>query len=562
MSKASWLAQYDAGVPEKIDYEELTIADFLRRSAKQRGDRPALIFLNRRMTYAELDDHVERFASGLAARGVKQGTRVAIQLPNLPQTVIAFQAAMRLGAEVVMTNPLYTLREIEHQWQDSGIELAVVSDFIFAATIEPNLSKLAPKRYITASIPDYLKFPLNLLAPLKLKGESPPKYAKIKEVPGQVERFMTVLKSATGPAPTSDRDLDQVAVLQYTGGTTGPAKGAMLTHRNLSCNAQQIDKWFVGSEPGHEVVLTALPLFHVFGLSVCMNWAILGGNCLLLLPNPRDTETLVKSVAKHRVTLFPAVPALFNSLNNFPGIENIDVSSVKSCFSGSAPIAPDVLKRFEELTGSRILEGFGMSETSPVSHVNPLQGERKIGSVGIPLSDTEAKVVEPGNDDKEMPIGEEGELLVRGPQVMKGYWNRPEASAESLAGGWMHTGDLATVDEQGYFRIVGRAKDMINVSGMKVYPDEVDSVLMAHDAIFEAATIGVPDPKVGETVKSFVVLQPGATLNAEGVKAYARENLADYKVPRHVEFLDELPKSTVMKVLRRELREMEAAKRS
>ncbi|MHC4378152.1 MAG: long-chain-fatty-acid--CoA ligase, partial [Planctomycetota bacterium] len=362
------------------------------------------------------------------------------------------------------------------------------------------------------------------------------------------------------PAPAKI-DLDQIAVLQYTGGTTGPSKGAMLSHRNLSCNVQQIDAWFTGVEYGREVLLTALPLFHVFGMSVCMNFAIWAGACMVLMPNPRDFSMLVKAISKHKVTLFPGVPALFNGLNNFPGIENIDVSSVKSCFSGSAPIPPDVLERFEQLTGARIIEGFGMSETSPVSHVNPLWGKRKVGYVGIPVSDTEAKVVDVNDDSIEMPQGEEGELLIKGPQVMQGYWGREEATAESLAGGWMHTGDLARIDEDGFFKIVGRKKDMINCSGLKVFPDEVDEVLMAHDDVLEAATIGVPDEKRGETVKSFLVLQPGRSLTTEQVEAYCRENLAAYKVPREIEFIDELPKSSVLKILRRELRDMELKKR-
>jgi long-chain acyl-CoA synthetase len=288
-----------------------------------------------------------------------------------------------------------------------------------------------------------------------------------------------------------------------------------------------------------------------------MGWGLWAGAKLVLVPNPRDFKSLVKNITKHRVTLFPAVPALFNGLNNFPGIEKRDVSSMRCCFSGSAPLAVEVLKRFEELTGSKIVEGFGMSETSPVATCNPLFGKRKVGSVGIPVSDTEVKIVLAEDETQEVEQGKEGQLLIRGPQVMVGYWGREDASEEALAGGWMHTGDLAVADEDGYLRIVGRMKDMINVNGMKVFPDEVDEVLMSHESILEAATIGLPDPERIERVKSYVVLQPGASLDADAVKAWCAEGLARYKVPREVAFLDELPKSSVMKILRRELRDME-----
>lgn len=555
-----WLQHYDEGVPHTIDYEAIDIASVLRRSAERYGDRPALRFMNCQLTYKQLQAEVDRCAAGLAELGVEPGSRVAIQLPNVPQAAVAYFAALSLGAEVVMTNPLYTKREVKHQWSDSGCKVAITMDFLWESIVRDARPELEPERYVVCGIPDYLGFPLNVLAPLKLKKQDPPKWAKVRPEAGMVTWKQMMKQAGERPAPATI-DLDQIAVLQYTGGTTGPSKGAMLSHRNLSCNVQQIDAWFTGVEYGREVLLTALPLFHVFGLSVCMNFAMWAGACMVLLPNPRDFSMLVKSISKHRVTLFPGVPALFNGLNNFPGIENIDVSSVKSCFSGSAPIPPDVLERFEALTGARIIEGFGMSETSPVSHVNPLWGKRKVGYVGLPVSDTEAKIVDVDDDSIELPQGEEGELLIRGPQVMQGYWGREDASAESLAGGWMHTGDLARIDEEGFFKIVGRKKDMINCSGLKVFPDEVDEVLMAHEDVLEAATIGVPDEKRGETVKSFLVLQPDRSLSAEQVEAYCRENLAAYKVPREIEFMDELPKSSVLKILRRELRDMELKKR-
>ena len=555
-----WHEHYDEGVPAHIDFDDVPLHDFLKRAAEAHGDRPALVFKNFSLTYSELFDKAKRCANALRSLGVREGSRVAIQLPNIPQTVIAFHGAALAGAEVVMTNPLYTLREIAHQWEDAECDFAFVADFVFEETIRPNRSKLRPSTYIVAHISDYLRFPLNIIAPFTLKRQSPKRYAKV-ETGGGVHEFKPLVESASGEELALDRGMDDIAVLQYTGGTTGPSKGAILTHRNLSCNAQQIHAWFPDVQLGREVSILCLPLFHVFGLSVGMNWSIWAGSKMVLVPNPRDISSLVKALAKHKVTLFSGVPALFNAINHFPGIEKIDMSSVKSCFSGSAPIARDVQQRFETLTGSTIIEGFGMSETSPVTHVNPLKGMRKIGSVGVPMSNTDAKVVDADDDTKGLGVGEEGELLVRGPQVMRGYWKCDEVNAEVLRGGWMHTGDLASMDEDGYFRIVGRKKDMINCNGLKVFPDEVDEVLMAHPAILEAATIGVPDSSRCETVKSFIVLEAGQSLTEDEVEAYTRANLAAYKIPRQVEFMDALPKSSVMKILRRQLRDDEIAKR-
>ncbi len=559
METRPWHKHYNEGVPITCDYEELTIPQMLARTAQAYPDNPALVFLNCRLNYQRLKEQVDKMAAAFQSLGVEAGTRVAIHLPNIPQMVIAYQGALAAGAEVVLTNPLYTPREIEHQWHDSGCEVAVTADFLWDQVVRDCRDKLPVKQYIIASIPEYLAFPLNFLAPLKLKKQDPARIAKVPAEPGL--HFFKELVSKQKPLPRPvTRSLDDIAVLQYTGGTTGPSKGAMLTHGNLSVNVQQVSSWFNGVEYGKEVVLTCLPIFHVFGMTVGMNWAVLTGTKMVLAPNPRDIPALVKSIVKERVTLFPAVPALYNQINQFPGVEQMDLSCVKACFSGSAPLPDDVKQRFEKMTGSTIVEGFGMSETSPVATVNPLFGLQKLGSVGIPVSDTDVRIVDAETGVEDVPLGEEGELIVKGPQVMKGYWGREKATAETIRDGWLHTGDLATQDEDGYLCIVGRKKDMINCSGLKVFPDEVDNVLMAHEGILEAATIGVPDEKRGETVKSFIVLQPGVNLTEEDISTYCRENLAPYKIPRQVVFLDELPKSSVMKVLRRELRDMELAK--
>ncbi|MFW5952071.1 MAG: AMP-binding protein, partial [Gemmatimonadota bacterium] len=335
---------------------------------------------------------------------------------------------------------------------------------------------------------------------------------------------------------------------------------AMLTHRNLSANVEQCRVWFQEARPGEEVFLGCLPFFHVFGMTVSMLLPVRVGSHLVLAPNPRDIPDLVKSIKKYRVTLFPAVPALFAAINNYPDIENVDISSVRYCISGSAPLPVEVLERFEALTGSKITEGFGLTETSPLTHANPLEGLRKVGSVGVPVPGTDIKVVDVETGETELGFGEEGELCIRGPQVMAGYWNRPDETAIALRDDWVHTGDLARVDDDGFTFIVGRKKDMIVASGYNIYPDEVDQVLYTHPAVLEAATIGLPDPARGETVKSFIVLKPDATVTAEEIRDFCRKELAPFKVPRQIEFIAELPKSSMMKILRRELRDRELAR--
>ena len=559
MEPRIWHRSYDGGVPPDIEFEEIPLPRVLERSARTHGDAPAVIFLNCRVTYRQLKEEVDRFATALAGLGVTRDTRVAIQLPNLPQTVIAYYATLSLGAQAVMTNPLYVEREITHQWNDAGCAVAVVADFLFEGRLRGIRHELPVKRYIIASIPDYLRFPLNLLAPIKLGKTRPPSIAKVE--PDEGIRFMKTLIRTTSPDPPKVAlAMDDLALLQYTGGTTGLSKGAMLTHRNLSYNAQQVGAWFTDATPGREVCLAALPYFHVFGMTVSMNYPVLVAAAMVLMPNPRDISQMAKAIATHRVTMFPGVPAMFNAINNFPGVDTLDLSSVTSCFSGSAPLPNDVLERFERLTGSKIVEGFGLTETSPVTHTNPLKGTRKIGSIGVPVPGTDARVVDLANGVTEVPTGTEGELIIKGPQVMKGYWNKPDATRDMIRDGWLYTGDIAIVDPDGYFFIVGRQKDMILAGGYNIYPDEVDRVLMGHPAVLEAATIGLPDQKRGETVKSFVVLKTGHAATTEELIEYCRKELAAYKIPRQIEFRAELPKSTVLKILRRELRDEELAK--
>ena len=552
MSSKTWHRFYDPGVPPVLEFEDITLPGFLERSAAEYPDATALIFLNRTMTYRELQADVDRFAAALARLGVGPGIRVAVQLPNLPQTVIAFYAALSLGATVVMTNPLYVEREIEHQWNDAGCTVAVVADFLFDRRVAHIRETLVVEHYVIASIPDFLRFPLNLLAPLRLRRADPPLLASVKPAPG-VHLMRSLMKQTAPDRPRPAIAMDDTALLQYTGGTTGVAKGAMLTHRNLSCNVQQVTAWFVDVRRGGEVMMGVLPFFHVFGLTVAMAFPLSVAGAVVLMPNPRDMPQLIASISKHRVTLFPAVPAMFNAIVNAQGVEKLDLTSVRSCFSGSAPLPPDILQRFEKMTGGKIVEGYGLTETSPVTHANPLDGRRKIGSIGVPLPNTDMKVVSLDDGTTEVGVGKQGELLLKGPQVMRGYWNVPEQTAAAFTDGWFRTGDVAAVDADDYTFIVGRKKDMIIAGGYNIYPDEIDAVLVAHPAVLEAATVGIPDPKRGETVKSFVVLRPGQRATADELTEYCRRELAAYKVPRSFAFLDELPKSSALKILRREL---------
>lgn len=561
MANRPWLQHYDPGVPHVAKFEDVPVPQFLERTAASHPDTTALVFLNGRLTYRQLKDQVDRLATALAALGVAKDSRVAIQLPNLPQTVIAYYATLRLGAQAVLTNPLYTTREMEHQWKDAGCRVAIVTDFTFDQKIKDHRSELPILHYVIASIPEYLRFPLNVLAPLKLKKQKPhPAIAKV--APGAGIHFFKELIARTEPRPPAVTiGMDDIGVLQYTGGTTGVSKGAMLTQRNLSYNVQQARAWLPALRVGEEVMLSALPIFHVFGMTVCMNLPVFIAGTMVLLPNPRDVPALIKAIEKRRATIAPLVPALFNAINQFPGVEKRDLKSVKVCVSGSAPLSVDVQQRFEALTGGKICEGFGLTETSPITHINPLQGLRKIGTIGVPVTGTDCRIVDMESGTRDLPSGQEGELLIRGPQVMRGYWNKPGETANVLRDGWLFTGDLAVMDSDGFFKIVGRKKEMIDASGYKVYPDEVDRVLMSHPAVLEAATIGVPDPKRGETVKSFVVLRPGKSASAEDLAAHCRESLAPYKVPKEIEFRAELPKSAALKILRRELQDEEVRKR-
>ncbi|BDG60727.1 long-chain-fatty-acid--CoA ligase [Caldinitratiruptor microaerophilus] len=545
-----WVKFYDPWVRPHLDYPDVPLYAFLDDTAARKPHGTATIFQGARLTWAGVREAADAFAAALAALGVRPGDRVAIMLPNLPQTVITFYGALKAGAVVVMTNPLYTERELEHQLSDSGAETLVFLDILY-----PRVSRAVPRtpvrRLIAASIRDALPLPLRLLYPLKARREGHslalPDQPNLHRLPELLARH----RGAPPPAVTVRGE--DLALLQYTGGTTGIAKGAMLTHRNLVANTLQTWEWVRGLERGEQRVLAVLPFFHVYGLTTALNLGVATGATLILVARFQVGEVL-KLIQRYRPTLFPGAPPMYVAINNHPEVGRYDLSSIQACISGAAPLPVEVQTRFEALTGAKLVEGYGLTEASPVTHANPLQGRRVVGSIGVPFPDTDVRIVSPETGE-EVPVGQPGELCVRGPQVMQGYWNRPDETARVLRDGWLHTGDVARIDEDGYCYIVDRLKEVIIASGYNIYPREVEEVLYQHPGIMEAAVIGVPHEYRGETVKAYVVPRPGTTLTEEEVIEFCRERLARYKVPTSVEFRDSLPKSAAGKVLRRVLRE-------
>jgi long-chain acyl-CoA synthetase len=521
-------------------------------SAKAHPDKTCIHFEGRNLSYSEVDDISSRFASALVSLGLKKGDRVAVFMPNLPQLVMSFFAILKAGGVVVMCNPIYKERELEHQLGDSGAEIIVACRTVAKGmdlfqSLEACRGRLSLKHVIATSLTDYLPAVKKRLAGL----------AGIKDVPREnTLDFVKLVETSTPLANLTGVDpIEDVAVLQYTGGTTGVAKGAMLTHYNLVSNAVYGARLFPLSEK--DVSLCVLPLFHIYGLTVTMNAPIAVGGTLVLLPSFHVDE-VAKAIEKERVTTFSGAPAMYIAINSKPNAKDFHLHSVKACMSGGSALPPAVRRKFMELTGGNLVEGYGLSETSPVTHVNPLVGGVvKDGSIGPPFCGTDAKIVDAENRYRTLGVGEVGELTVKGPQVMKGYWNQQAETDAVLEDGWFLTGDIAKMDEDGYFYIVDRKKDMINVGGFKVYPREVEDVLFEHPDIKEAGVVGISDEFSGEAVKAFVVLKdPSKSLAEQGVLDFCKSRLAKYKVPKKVEFVDELPKTLIGKVLRRKLREL------
>lgn len=546
-----WQRSYEPNIKPHLTFEKTMLPEFLERSAAEFPDRIALVFEGHTVSYRKLNEMVNRFAACLNDMGIRKGDGVAILLPNVIPCVIAYYAILKIGAIAVMNNPLYSDRELEHQFKDSGAKLLITLDLLGNRMIDLR-SRTGIRQIVITSIGDYLPFPKNLFFPLVAKKKK--LAADVKPAP-DVHRWKALLSSYAPTPPKTGIDFEDTAMYQYTGGTTGVSKGVILTHANLSCQVQQLAAWFPDFEKGKEIMLGALPFFHVFGLSTAMNFAIYMGWTDVLVPKPQP-DPLMKAITRFRPSFVPLVPTMYIGLLNHPDIQSMDLTSIKGCFSGSAPLPLEIIRAFEEKTGAVIVEGYGLTETTPVTHINPFNKDRrKVGSIGLPISDTLCRIVDLEAGETDLPPGEPGELLVKGPQVMKGYRNMPEETAAVLtAEGWLHTGDIASMDRDGFFYIVDRKKDLIISGGYNVYPRDIDEVFYQHPKIQEACTVGIPHETRGEAAKVYVVLKDGASATEAELLEYCQDKLAKYKWPVEIEFRDSLPKTNVGKILRKDLR--------
>jgi long-chain acyl-CoA synthetase len=553
-----WHSSYEQQVPRNLEYPEINLSEFLENTAKKFPDRPAIRYYGAKMTYRELNEKVTRFANVLIKEGVRPGDRVALYLPNCPPCVIAFFGVLRAGAILTQLNPLYSASETSFQLKDSGAQYVVSLDR-FAPILKQVGGECGLKKVWLTRINDYFPVPLRWIYPFiarRNKSWAPwPQDALFASFTGELKKAsgeVVALSEAVKP--------DATAVLQFTGGTTGVAKGAILTHRNLVANAWQCRTWFWPLKEGDEVFLVAVPIFHCYGMTVGMNTAISLGAAMVLHPK-FDVVEVMKAVTKYRVGVLPGVQAFYAAINNHPDVKKYNVRSIKACISGAGPLHQAVQDKFEQLTGGKVVEGYGLTEAGPVTHCNPLFGKRKQGRIGLPLPGTSAKVVDLETGTRELKCGEAGELVIRGPQVMQGYWNQPEETKMTLRDGWLYTGDIATMDEEGFFAIVDRKKDMVKVGGENVYPRDVEEVLFKYEKVLDCVVAGVPDRMTGDKVKAYVVLKPGVSCNRKEIIEFCKNHLATFKIPREVEFRDSLPKGVGgAKVLRRKLVEEEKAK--
>lgn len=547
-----WLAHYDQGVPHDIQPVDHPLHDFLKKTASTFPDHTAMIYRGARLTYRQLDDMSDAIARGLVMNGFEKGDRAVIYMPNIPQFVASYYGIMKAGGVVIATNPLYSERELEHQLVDCGAETVfVMSLFYDLLKRVQKKGHTKVKRIIVANVKDYFPPHLKLLFTLlKEKKDG----HRVELDTGDVSFQDFLASGSKAPAINVEVAGDDIALLQYTGGTTGVAKGAIALHRNLVMNTLMLRAWFPELDDGKESVLTALPLYHSYGMNTTMNLAVATAATMILIVNPRDLSDLLTSINKYRPTLFPGLPALYIAINNHPDVKagKVDLGSIRACISGSAPLLLDTKQRFEQLTGGKLVEGYGLTEAHVATHANPISGKNKPG-IGVPLPGIEAKIVDPEDSDRIVPVGELGELALKGPCIMSGYWQMPTETANALRDGWLYTGDIVRMDEDGYFYIEDRKKDMIIASGFNIYPREVEEVLASHPEVLEVAVAGVPDEKRGETVKAWVVRKPESTLTEQALIDWSKERLAKYKYPRIVEFREELPRTTVGKVLKREL---------
>ncbi|XKG67053.1 long-chain-fatty-acid--CoA ligase [Mesobacillus maritimus] len=559
MSEKPWLAQYPPEIPATLEIEGIPVQEYLIRTARDFPDKTAIHFMGKEMSYRQLYESANKVAAYLQSLGIEKGDRVAIMLPNMPAGVISYFGVLIAGGIVVQTNPLYTERELEYQMKDSGAKAIIAFDLLY-----PRVSKIKGKtnleHIIVTAIKDFLPFPKNLIYPFIQKKQNGI-VVNVKHE-GSNHLLTEILKQPQKRLTVHEFDFNEdLALLQYTGGTTGFPKGVMITHKNLVSNAAMCVAWLYKSKPGQEIVLGVLPFFHVYGMTTVMILSVLQAQKMVLIPK-FDVDTILKTIEKQRPTLFPGAPTMYIGLLNHPDLMKYDLSSINACISGSAPLPVEVQQKFEELTGGSLVEGYGLTEASPVTHSNFLWDKKPVaGSIGVPYPSTDAKILSLETGEA-LPQGEIGELAVCGPQVMRGYWNRPEETEEVLKDGWLLTGDVGYMDEEGYFYIVDRKKDMIIAGGFNIYPREVEEILYEHPAVMEAAVAGIPDAYRGETVKAYIVLKEGHNVTEEELNEFARKHLAAYKVPRYYEFRKELPKTAVGKILRRSLVEEEKAKQN
>ncbi|MFD9624975.1 long-chain-fatty-acid--CoA ligase [Peribacillus muralis] len=559
MSHKPWQAIYPEQIPAVLSYEDKPLYSFLKESAEEFPDKVSIHFQGKELTYREVYESSLKFADYLKSIGLQKGERVAVMLPNCPQGVISFFGILMAGGVVVQTNPTYTERELEYQMKDSGAKMILVMDILFPR-VTAVASRTNIEHIIVTAIKEYLPFPKNIIYPFIQKKQ----YGIVVKVEhaGNHHLFTEIMKRNVHEEVAEPIDVNEdLALLQYTGGTTGFPKGVMLTHKNLLANTKMCNAWLYRNRRGEERILAILPFFHVYGMTTVLVLSVMEGNTMIIMPK-FDVEATLKTIQKQKPTMFPGAPTMYIGLLNHPDIAKYDLSSINACISGSAPLPLEVQEQFEKMTGGKLVEGYGLSETSPVTHGNFIWDQPRVkGSIGLPWPDTDSVILSLETGE-EMPPNEIGEIAIKGPQVMKGYWNRPEETESTFKDGWLLTGDLGYMDEQGFFYVVERKKDTIIAGGFNIYPREVEEVLYEHEAIQEVVVAGIPDPYRGETVKAYVVLKKNASVTEAELNEFVRRSLASYKVPRSYEFREELPKTTIGKILRRVLIEEEKKKLS
>ncbi len=548
-----WLKHYDQGVPATVEYPKVPLFTFLEESASAYPHNRALSYLGNNISYSKLERLVNKAANTLTELGVQKGDRVALYLANTPQFVIMLYGMLKIGAIAVPINPLFKSEEVAYELKDSGAKTVIVMSR-FYPIIQQIKEGTALKNIIVTNVKEYFPFLTKILFTLFKEKED-----RVR-IDASDHRLEELMQKSSDKRPDIAVDHDDIALLQYTSGTTGTPKGVMLSHYNLVVNALQCRAWVTDTVEGQECVLGWLPFFHSFGMTACLSYTMSCAGTLVLTPNPRDLAYILKTMEKEKVTIMPGVPTMYAALGSYKSVSKYDLSAVRACICGGAPLIESVQKRFVEVTGSKLVEGYGLSEASPVTHANPMNAPNKPNSIGVPMPDTECRIVDLENGKEEMEVGKEGELIVKGPQIMKGYWGQPEMTDEAIREGWLYTGDIVKMDQEGYFYVVDRKKDIIIVKGLNVSPTEVEKVCCTHPRVEDAAVVGIPHAYKGEEIKAFIVLKEGQEAEGYEIIEYLREHLARFKVPSSVEFVDALPKNVMGKVMRRLLREREMKK--